>query len=129
EVAMLDEAVIHRTLDTALRAGAGFAELFVEDVRATSASLDDGRVEDVVTGRDRGAGVRVVVGETTGFAHTADLSEAGLLAAARAASAVAARSPDGTVRRLELGPNGGVAREGVADVDPATIAKAVKVGL
>ena len=28
-------------------------------------------------GRDRGAGIRVVVGDTTGFAHTADLSEAG----------------------------------------------------
>ena len=30
------------------------------------------------SGRDRGAGIRVVAGDTTGFAHTADLSEAGL---------------------------------------------------
>ena len=33
-----------------------------------------------------GGGVRVIVGETTGFAHTADLSVNGLLAAARAAA-------------------------------------------
>ena len=71
--------------------GAEFAELFAEDKRSSSAVLDDGRVEEVVTGRDRGAGVRVVVGETTGFAHTADLSEAGLAAAARAAAATAQR--------------------------------------
>ncbi|MPY92127.1 MAG: TldD/PmbA family protein [Acidimicrobiia bacterium] len=126
---MLDEAVIRRTLDAALRAGAGFAELFVEDVRATSASLDDGRVEDVVTGRDRGAGVRVVVGETTGFAHTADLGEAGLLAAARAAAAVAAHAPGGAARSLGLGTAGGVSRGPAAEIDPATVAKADKVGL
>ncbi len=51
--------------------------------------LDDGRVEELSSGRDRGAGIRVIVGDTTGFAHTADLSEPGLLAAAEAAAAVA----------------------------------------
>ncbi len=39
--------------------------------------LDDRRVEELSSGRSRGAGIRVVVGETTGFAHTADLSEPG----------------------------------------------------
>ncbi len=51
--------------------------------------LDDGKVEELTSGRDRGAGIRVVVGDTTGFAHTADLSEAGLTAAAEAAAAAA----------------------------------------
>jgi hypothetical protein len=58
---------------------ADFAELFVEEKRSSSALLDDGRVEELTSGRDRGAGVRVVVGDSTGFAHTSDLSEAGLL--------------------------------------------------
>jgi TldD protein len=87
--ALVDSAVVERVLDSALRRGGEFAEVFVEDRRATSASLDDGRVEELSSGRDRGAGVRVVVGETTGYAHTADLSEKGLLAAAEAAAAVA----------------------------------------
>ena len=69
--------------------GGEFAEVFVEDRTTSSAMLDQRRVEQLSSGRDRGAGIRVVVGDTTGFAHTADLSEDGLVAAARAAAAVA----------------------------------------
>ncbi len=100
---LVDRVVVERVLDSALRRGGEFAEVFVEDRRATSASLDDGRVEELSSGRDRGAGVRVVVGETTGYAHTADLSEAGLLAAAEAAAAVA-RDANGT-RTVALSPS------------------------
>ena len=88
-------------LGDALRRGGDFAEVFVEDRRASSARLDDGRVEELTSGRDRGAGIRVVVGETTGFAHTADLSEAGLRTAAEAAGA-AARAGGGGVREVAL---------------------------
>ncbi len=86
---MIDQPVLERVLGEALRHGGTFAEVFAEDRSTSSALLDDGRVEQLSSGHDRGAGIRVVVGETTGFAHTADLSEAGLLAAARAAAAVA----------------------------------------
>ena len=79
-----------------MRTGADFAEIFAEDRRSSSALLDDGRVEEVVSGRDSGAGIRVVAGETTGFAHTADLSLPGLVAAAGAASAAARRGGGGT---------------------------------
>ncbi|MCX6525342.1 MAG: hypothetical protein NTX58_11395, partial [Actinobacteria bacterium] len=48
------------------------------------------------SGRDRGAGIRVVVGESTGFAHTSDLSEAGLIAAAETAASAARGSGTGT---------------------------------
>ena len=44
---MLDEGVIQRVLGTALRTGGDFAEVFVEDKRASSAALDDGRVEEL----------------------------------------------------------------------------------
>ena len=83
---MLDESVIQRTLATALRTGGDFAEVFVEDKRSSAAMLDDGRVEELSSGRDRGAGIRVVVGETTGFANTSDLTDGGLRAAAEAAT-------------------------------------------
>ena len=79
---MIDEAVLQRTLQTALRDGGDFAEVFAEDRRVASARLDDAKVEELVSGRERGAGIRVVRGDTTGYAHTADLSEAGLRAAA-----------------------------------------------
>jgi TldD protein len=78
-----------------MRTGGEFAEVFIEDKRSTMAALDDGRIEQVTSGRDRGAGIRVVKGDTTGFAHTADLSEAGLRAAAEAAAAAASQGTGG----------------------------------
>ena len=71
---VIDHDVLERVLSTAMRSGGEFAEVYAEDKRSTSAGLDDGRVEQVTSGRDRGAGIRVVAGETTGFAHTSDLS-------------------------------------------------------
>jgi TldD protein len=79
--------VLERTLQRALRGGGDFAEVFAEDRASSNARLDDGRVEELMSGRTRGAGVRVVRGATTGYAHTADTSEAGLAEAAEAAAA------------------------------------------
>jgi TldD protein len=93
---LVETPLVERVLATAVRRGASFAELFAEDRRGISAVLDDGRVEELSSGRDRGAGVRVVVGDTTGYAHTADLSEPSLLAAAAAAAAVAREGGGGT---------------------------------
>ncbi|HEX2040482.1 MAG TPA: TldD/PmbA family protein [Acidimicrobiales bacterium] len=124
---MLDHSLIRRVLGDALRRGGDFAEVFVEDRRSSSARLDDGRVEELVSGRDRGAGIRVVVGETTGFAHTADLTEAGLRAAAEAAGA-AARSGGGGVREVALTPRQ-PPRAYEPTVLPETVAKARKVEL
>ena len=101
---VIDHDVIKRTLHAALRTGGDFAEVFVEDKRNSSARLDDGRLQSFNTGRDRGAGVRVVVGDTTGYAHTADLSEDGLRAAAEAAAAVARTTDPGASRTIELTP-------------------------
>ena len=124
---MLEESVIQRVLGTALRTGGEFAEIFVEDKRSSSARLDDGKIEELSSGRDRGAGIRVLVGETTGYAHTADLSEAGLRAAAEAAAAAARGNPGGErvvgLTRVTATPPNHVA------IQPDTIEKSVKVGL
>ena len=101
--------------------------MFVEDKRSTSAGLDDGRVEQVTSGRTRGAGIRVVAGETTGFAYTSDLSERGLVAAAQAAAAAARQGGVGA-RSVALGER---IEHPVNDVkiDPRDVAKARKVEL
>jgi TldD protein len=93
---LVDPDVVERVLASAVRQGADMAEVFAEDRRSSAASFDDGRIESLSSGRQRGAGIRVVSGETTGFAHTADLSEPGLLAAAEAAAAVARKMAEGT---------------------------------
>ncbi|CAN5287279.1 TldD/PmbA family protein [soil metagenome] len=98
---MIEEAVVSKALGVAMETGGDFAEVFVEDKRSSSGRFDDGRIEELGSGRDRGAGIRVVVGDTTGFAHTADLSEPALLQAARAAAA-AARGGGGGVNTVAL---------------------------
>ena len=110
-----------------MRTGADFAEIFAEDRRSSSAVLDDGRVEEVVTGRDRGAGIRVVSGETTGFAHTADLTSEGLAAAAGAAAAAARRGGGGT----QTVPVGALETPGRLEVriPPEEVSKDRKVAL
>jgi TldD protein len=124
---VIEEAVIERVLGAALRTGGDFAEVFAEDRRSSAAVLDDGRIEDMASGRDRGAGIRVVSGETTGFAHTSDLTEAGLREAA-AAAAAAARSGGGGVRTVELHPLHAPSPTTV-EVFPETVGKATKVAL
>jgi TldD protein len=125
-VLVIDSSVVDRVLGEALRTGGDFAELFVEDRRTSAASLDDGKVEELSSGRDRGAGIRVVMGETTGFAHTADLSEAGLRAAAGAAAAVARGGGGGRV--VAVTPST-ARRHSDVSTYPETVAKAKKVEL
>ena len=124
---MIEQDVLERVLGTALRRGGDFAEVYAEDKSSTSAGLDDGRVEQVTSGRDRGAGIRVVSGETTGFAYTADLSESGLRAAAEAASSVAAQGGGGT-RTVALTPSPAHVVNHV-QIYPDTVGKAAKVAL
>jgi TldD protein len=124
---LVDPEVIARVLQKGRSTGADFSEIYVEDKRTTSAGLDDGKVEQVTSGRDRGAGIRVIAGDTTGFAHTSDLSERGLLAAAEAA-ATAAKQGDGGVHTVALQP---VFRHPVNTIKqfPDTVAKSRKVEL
>ncbi len=99
----------------------------MEDRRSSGISLDDRKVEELSSGHDRGAGIRVVVGETTGFAHTADLSEHGLRQAAEAAAAVA-RDGGGGTRTVALTERRSPAPHGITSV-PSDVSKAAKVEL
>lgn len=123
---LVQHDVVQRVLNESMGRGADFAEVFVEDRANASASLDQRRIQELSSGRSRGAGVRVVVGDTTGFAHTADLSETGLLAAARAAAAVA-REGRGGVREVTLSDL--VDYPSRAQVSPASVPKARKIEL
>ena len=122
---MLETDVLRSTLEHALRHGGDFAEVFVEDRRSSSARFDDGRAEELVSGRERGAGIRVVRGDTTGFAHTADLTPEGLRTAAEAAAG-AARSEAAGTRVVELTPQA-ANRPAETTVLPETVEKRRKV--
>jgi TldD protein len=124
---VIDHDVLQRVLSTAMRSGGEFAEIYAEDKRSTSAGLDDGRVEQVNSGRDRGAGVRVLAGETAGYAYTSDLTERGLSAAAEAAAAAARRGTGGSATvALTPAPSHGVNR---VEIEPSGVPKSAKVDL
>lgn len=100
---MIDPELVDLVLQRALARGGDFAEVFVEEVRSTSVSVDDGRVGALADVGWRGVGIRVVVGETTGFAHTTDLSPRALVAAAETASSIA-KGGASRVAPLEVAP-------------------------
>ena len=126
ESPLIETPVLERILGAALARGGELAEVFAEDRQSSGATLDDGRIEELASGRERGAGIRVVVGETTGFAHTAELTEPALLAAAEAAAAVA-RQGGGGVRTVALAERRPVGHR--ADVLPSSVAKPTKLDL
>jgi len=102
---MLDRELVQEVLRAARRRGGSFAEVFVEEKTSTSIRLDDGKVEELTTGLDRGAGVRVCLGTSYGYAYSNRLDRESLLAAADAASAaLRPDGPGGVVDLREAGP-------------------------
>jgi TldD protein len=86
---LLDPAVAEGVLARALASGGEFAELFAERRSGMSLAIDESRIESVQSGGEQGAGVRVLGGGTTYFAHVDGLDPADLeRAAAEAAAAL-----------------------------------------
>ncbi len=76
-------------------AGADDGELFVERSKSESFLFDDGRLKSAAYDTSEGFGLRVVAGETAGYSHSSELSEASLRRAGQSA-ALAKRGYSGT---------------------------------
>ncbi|MCX2563528.1 metalloprotease TldD [Acetobacter thailandicus] len=79
------ESLTHSALD-----GMDDGELFLEYRESESISLDDGVIRSASFNTSCGFGLRSVLGEETGFAHSDDLSKTALKRAAETVSAVRA---------------------------------------
>jgi len=101
---MLDRDLVLDVLRAARARGGAFAELYVEERSSVAIRLDDGKVEELTTGLDRGAGVRVGRGTSFGYAYSNRLDRDALLDAAAAASASLDGEPGGVVDFRELAP-------------------------
>lgn len=73
-------------LAAALSSGGDFAEIFCQDKTSQSVSMRDGKVEDVLTRRIHGAGIRVFRGLSCAYVHGCDTSPEGLMRLARRAA-------------------------------------------
>src|SRR5436190_2391560 len=96
--ALIEPELAGAILERSLRHGGELAELFCEERAGLAMSIDESRVERVQRGGERGAGLRVVLGETTYFAHVDGLGEGDLERAADAVAAAARgdrREPQG----------------------------------
>jgi len=122
---MLDRDLVAQVLAAARRKGGAFAEVFVEERSSTSIRLDDGKVEELTTGLDRGAGVRVTLGTTYGYAYSNRLDRDSLLEAAEAASAALRGDAPGNV--VDLTDREGMGRNR-AERPAADVPAATKVG-
>jgi len=68
--------------------GADDGELFLEYREGEALMFDNGRLKTASFNTDQGFGLRAVAGETSGYAHSSDMSEAALMRASEAVSAV-----------------------------------------
>src|SRR5258706_5702760 len=83
-----------RVLERAVTHGRDLGEVYAEDRYGFALGLDDSKLERPQTGRERGACVRVVQGDSTFFGHVDGLSEADILRVAESVSqAVRAGDP------------------------------------
>lgn len=80
---------LQKTITEALSKGGDYADLFFEHTVNSSVSLRDGEVNRVSSNIDYGVGVRVVVGDQTGYAYVENTSLPELLRAARTAATIA----------------------------------------
>ena len=85
----VDQATTARVMSELTASGADAADLYFQHSRTNSLTLEDGIVSNASSNIAQGVGLRVVVGEQTGYAFTEDLTQPSMLAAARTASAIA----------------------------------------
>jgi TldD protein len=76
----------HAVLRRTLRKGGDYADLFIEATSPLTVLCEDSRIEKVLTGREWGAGIRLIVGHRSAYAYTNELTTAALLELADAVS-------------------------------------------
>ncbi|MBW9158286.1 TldD/PmbA family protein [Clostridium tagluense] len=76
---MLSKILIEEVLSKALCTGGDFSEIFLEDTLKSNISMVDGRVDNSVSGREFGIGIRIFKGLNSVYAYTNDASRESLL--------------------------------------------------
>jgi TldD protein len=93
---MLERELVQDLLRRALANGGRFAEVYAEDRLTTTIRLDDHKIEEVLTGTDRGAGIRVFHGPVQAYAFSNRLDPTSLRAVADAAASAIREGGDET---------------------------------
>ena len=98
---MLKQSIIENVLEAALSTGGDFSEVFIEDKYVNAIGLQSGKIENSITGRDFGIGIRIFSGFQSIYTYTTDFSEAGLVQAAKRAALAIKGGGTGTIHPLQ----------------------------
>jgi TldD protein len=112
----------NKILARALSRGGDAADLFVEERHSLSMRLEDGKIENVVSGSDRGGSVRLTTAGSTVFGYVDAADEASLLALAGDLS----RSRSGSSQPVPTLTQVRTASGGRVLIDPRTAEAATK---
>ncbi len=82
---LINEETVSEVIKEASSRGAEFAECFCQHRSVTQIRFEERKVQDISSGIDCGAGIRVIKGELAAFAHVDTLEKNELLRAAREA--------------------------------------------
>lgn len=74
EKSIIDEELSSELLKTALKNGGEYADVYFEDRCPLSIAVEDNKVEKIISGIDKGVGIRVLFGGKTAYAYTNDLT-------------------------------------------------------
>jgi TldD protein len=85
----LDDMIYQRVLNAALERGGDYCDLYFQLSTSNTIALEDNEVNRAYRGADVGVGIRVVVGDTTGYAFCEVLDEKSMVEAAKLAAAIA----------------------------------------
>lgn len=96
--------LLDRLLGSALVSGAD-GEIYLESTTTEMLSLEDSEVKRSSFSTQKGGGIRVVVGEKTGYAYSDDISSEALLDAAKAARAIIRSGSDSRSVQVNLTRN------------------------
>lgn len=83
---IVSDSILKKVIEVALSEGADFAEVYLEDTRKKQFSFLDSQPEKAISGHTLGAGIRLFSGTEQIYTYTNDLSEAGLIRAAKQAA-------------------------------------------
>ena len=93
---MIDIDLAREITRLALGTGGAYADLLCQRKLVTQVRFEDGQVDDISTGLDLGAGVRVIRGDLAAYAHTDFVDEEHLALAARTAAEALQYADEGT---------------------------------
>lgn len=86
---MISKSLARDILEAALSHGGEFSEIFVEEKYKSNFEMIGGKLEQAVSGRDYGLGLRIISGNNVVYAHTNQLNPDKLIAFAKETSKAA----------------------------------------